>query len=301
MSIRYGGKIVSYAYGDMSKLPDGGGGFSIPLIVEVETGAKVTATNEDGETSVTAVSVDNSATLQLTKGGKWTAFAIKDGLQSTSIEVSIPINFEKQLVLPTPDNYDLVEYIGINSTFRLALKHLINSNSRIMLDMEIRDTTPSGWYYVMNTDDTSYNCNLYFNKAYGKSTFSANYRFGTMSSSVASGELSLLDKRFILDVNYPKKRIDVGSYYYKTFSTNNGKCTAQTFIGMGSTASVTTFKSWRIYSLKVYSNDNLLQDFVPCVEKGTNYPGLYDKINREFYDKTKLNSSSIIAGPTLTT
>lgn len=68
---------------------DGGGeqGFAPHLIVSVDTGATVTAMN--GETSLTATSVDGTADIILTKGGEWTVSATLEGQMSTVEIISV--------------------------------------------------------------------------------------------------------------------------------------------------------------------------------------------------------------------
>ena len=52
--------------------------------------------------------------------------------------------------------------------------------------------------------------------------------------------------------------------------------------------------SLRIYSCKIYDNDNLIRDFVPC-KTLTGTVGLYDIVNQAFY--TNVGTGSFIAGP----
>lgn len=39
----------------------------------------------------------------------------------------------------------------------------------------------------------------------------------------------------------------------------------------------------RLYDMKIYDNEDLVRDFVPCYRKSDNVIGLYDKVNRQFY------------------
>ena len=39
----------------------------------------------------------------------------------------------------------------------------------------------------------------------------------------------------------------------------------------------------RCYSFKIYDNDILVRDYIPCVRKSDNKPGLYDKVSKTFF------------------
>lgn len=52
--------------------------------------------------------------------------------------------------------------------------------------------------------------------------------------------------------------------------------------------------SLRVYNLKIYDNNILVRNFVPCYRKADNVAGLYDLVNGVFY--TNAGSSSFIIG-----
>lgn len=50
-----------------------------------------------------------------------------------------------------------------------------------------------------------------------------------------------------------------------------------------------------IYSCKIYQNDNLVRDLIPCYRKSDYKPGLYDLVNDVFY--TNVGSGEFYKGP----
>lgn len=54
------------------------------------------------------------------------------------------------------------------------------------------------------------------------------------------------------------------------------------------------YSTHKLYNLKIYDNDTLVRDFVPCYKKSNNVIGLYDKVNNTFY--TNAGSGSFVKG-----
>jgi len=62
---------------------------------------------------------------------------------------------------------------------------------------------------------------------------------------------------------------------------SNEKCVC--FGGRRSDGTVFELYSGRVYSLKVSKDNTLLSNFVPCVRKSDNKPGMYDTVSHTFY------------------
>ena len=52
----------------------------------------------------------------------------------------------------------------------------------------------------------------------------------------------------------------------------------------------------RIYYCKIYDNNNILRDYIPCVRDSDNVAGLYDMVTKEFYINN--GNGYFVAGPT---
>ena len=61
------------------------------------------------------------------------------------------------------------------------------------------------------------------------------------------------------------------------------------------TEAVTYPYSGRVYSLKVYKEDTLLADYIPCYRKSDNKPGMYDLVLNKFYYSE--SGTDFITGP----
>lgn len=44
-----------------------------------------------------------------------------------------------------------------------------------------------------------------------------------------------------------------------------------------------SFSKMKLYNFKIYHNNNLIRDFIPCMRKSDNEVGLYDSVNGQFY------------------
>lgn len=56
----------------------------------------------------------------------------------------------------------------------------------------------------------------------------------------------------------------------------------------------TTFSKIKLYSFKIYDNDILIRNFIPCYRKSNNVIGMYDIVNNVFY--TNAGTGTFIAG-----
>ena len=50
-----------------------------------------------------------------------------------------------------------------------------------------------------------------------------------------------------------------------------------------------------LYNFKMYDNDALVRNFIPCYRKSDNAAGLYDTVNNVFY--TNAGTGKFIIGP----
>lgn len=102
--------------------------------------------------------------------------------------------------------------------------------------------------------------------------------------AIGSGWTTVSDKKdtdvhtWVLDVENKSCSLDeitVVSNYSYNFSTTNYH------IFLGKRAVGSEYCSIKIYGSKIYDNDTLVRDFMPCVKDGQ--AGLWDKVNKVFY------------------
>lgn len=82
----------------------------------------------------------------------------------------------------------------------------------------------------------------------------------------------------------------VGSNKSITYNTN----LSLYLFGMHRTSGSMTFSKGKIYNCKLYSNTQLIRNFIPCYRKSDNEIGLYDIVNNQFY--TNSGSGSFLKG-----
>jgi hypothetical protein len=83
---------------------------------------------------------------------------------------------------------------------------------------------------------------------------------------------------------------DMSNYYLKVNNVTLMSGTSSTAISEnnlyifacngGGTAK--QFGKYKLFSCKIYQNNELIKNFVPCYRKSDNEPGLYDTVNNEF-------------------
>ena len=80
-------------------------------------------------------------------------------------------------------------------------------------------------------------------------------------------------------------------------SSSGTKCAvfAQHKMEAPGTEEVTYLYSGRVYSLKVYKDDTLLADYIPCYRKSDSKPGMYDLVLNKFYHSE--SGTDFILGP----
>lgn len=88
--------------------------FSVPLTVTVDSGATVTAVN--GDTTLTATSVNGQANFILPNGGSWTVSAKIENSESNSVIVEVQGNYGAVLRFPTGE----LNYYGIITPLSVA-------------------------------------------------------------------------------------------------------------------------------------------------------------------------------------
>ena len=187
-----------------------------------------------------------------------------------------------------PSDFQEVEYIESTGTQYIDSGYNINDNKvKIQIKFRITDWNESGFYlgcgYVGGenafTASTSY-------LAIGSNTISA---FPNQDSMV--GVINELE----MEANEITKKY--------SFSIINGIRGTGSYSGtIKSNLSMPIFKGTlysgccdcRVYSFRLYANDVLQRDFIPCYRKSDNEIGMYDLVNGVFY--TNQGSGEFLSG-----
>lgn len=76
-------------------------------------------------------------------------------------------------------------------------------------------------------------------------------------------------------------------FTYKNIQNNNCQLSSPTqpyyIFTLNNMGSPSTIANIKMYYFKIYDNNTLVRDFIPCYRKSDNVIGLYDKVNNTFY------------------
>lgn len=177
-------------------------------------------------------------------------------------------------VVDSIDNYQLVEWIASDGKQRIDTK--VKPTTTLKTQMKFRITHyEGGWFYgggdhgYHEYDENDYR---FFRGADGKTYF--DMLKGRISSSFVSSTSATYE-------------IELGNYYVKNLA--NGQIVMSdskqsfTWYTNNTIELFTSTDYGRIYYLKIYDNNILIRNFVPCYRKSDGVIGLYDKVNNKFY------------------
>ena len=187
------------------------------------------------------------------------------------------LSYHKKSSARLPSAYQEVEYIESTGTQYIDSGYNINDNKvKIQIKFRINDWNESGFYFGCGyvggsnafTASTSY-------LAIGANSISA---FPNQDSMV--GVINELE----MEANEITKKY--------SFSIIKGISGTGSYSGtIKSNLSMPIFKGTlyssccdcRVYSFRLYVNDALQRDFIPCYRKSDNEIGMYDIVNKQFY------------------
>ncbi len=272
---------------------EAGGSFAVPLVVTVEAGATVTATN--GTDTVTGMS-DGTATLILPSGGTWTVTAQMDGGNFVPNELEIPASYEisVQKIGRLPVEYVEVEYIANpNSGYIIesGLPSQLFRDYRVELKVTAIDVKNDGYCSVIGNNGN--NLDMWVT---ARGRVAASGRMGNRSLQGFT-LYSLSPFEFLADG--PKNIYTYNGVAIETvdFVQPDNPETPYIFWQNGSVHAIYTRPIYyiRIYESTQTATGNLLLDYVPCVDPdGT--AGFYELVNGVFYSSS-ISGKPFVAGP----
>ncbi len=178
-----------------------------------------------------------------------------------------------------PEEYTQLEYIVFNGTQIIDTGFTPNNNSRI--ESKCYRTGADCWFYGASPSNprvTLYHSN---------------------TGTCRWGEQSRSNVGFVADTEYTFVQDKNGIVSNSTLiSWNSGTagdftCDRTLTIGNCNGATGTRYFAGNLYYMKIYDNDVLVRDFVPC-KNSSNVVGLYDTVNGVFYTDAEL-----VAGPAI--
>lgn len=175
-----------------------------------------------------------------------------------------------------PEGYTLLKYIESSGTQYINTGFNPNQNTKILIDVEIpaQSSYPVALCGSRNEDTTSSASFVIFLMASGQ------FRTDFGTNNITTSEHTF-PGRFTINKNKNA-----------TFINNSGYLSAETTfqsnypIGLFTEIDIggvdTRMATMKLYYCKIYDNDVLVRDFVPCINAEGEY-GLYDFVNGQFY------------------
>ena len=177
-----------------------------------------------------------------------------------------------------PKEYTRVDYIESSGTQYIDTGYKPNSNTKYDLDALIKSTGTTK--YLISARETT--GNRYKNTIYIYSDRKISASYGTNYNNTSNYYTANTKKNFKLDKNlfYVDNEL-LWTFEEETF-TNSLNCilfACNTVDGGG----ISYYSDMQLYACKIYDNDVLVRDFIPCYRNSDNEVGLYDLVNGVFY------------------
>ena len=184
-----------------------------------------------------------------------------------------------------PSGYTQLEYIQSSGTQRINTNYNPTQNTRVLAKAyfsAIRSSTTSYFFgAATSSKNAAYECG------------SANSKIGIVHNTTESRFTFPSTNPFTIDYN--KNVIyfngsQVGTFAASTFTSSH---TLYIFDTNRNNAAYRSIPAITLYSFKIYTNDVLQRDYVPCKNQ-SNEIGLYDVVNNIFYGNA--GTGSFVAG-----
>lgn len=178
----------------------------------------------------------------------------------------------KQQILP--DGYTQVDYIESSGTQYIDTSFTPDSNTKY--DIKVTPTT--------NITTTSY-----FISAFGDSKRNNIYSTNGKKASAGYGSVykntsTLLDTNTTYNFILDKNKFYINGELTETLNEETFENTANsTLFAQNTNGSISNYSEIKLHYCKIYDNDVLVRNFIPCYRNSDNEIGLYDLVNNVFY------------------
>ena len=174
-----------------------------------------------------------------------------------------------------PNEYKQVEYIESTGTQWIDSGYIANNNTRVVIDYQFTSLIDSFLLGCRNNSTSNaYTVNLAYSGKNAVTSYgnTGNTQFGDADVN-----------RHIVDKNKNKFYFDGELLLIQTENSFTCPSSLEIFSCHNGDTSGYLPSLARIYSLKIYDDDMIVKDFIPCVRKVDNTAGLYDLVNNKFY------------------
>ncbi|MCI7650463.1 MAG: hypothetical protein SO436_04650 [Oscillospiraceae bacterium] len=184
-----------------------------------------------------------------------------------------------------PSSYTAVDYLQSSGEQWIEMGVAPNQNTKAVLKIKIDELTRQGASLIgSRTDVNSDDKFITYLDDYGGTRFL--FRMDGQPEAIPWKGLTT-DKIYIVTLSGTEMKAELEdgtAVFSKTFSVSDFTSTATMALFRSKGVSGAYFQG-RIYSCKHYSGDELIQDFVPCLDTG-GVPCMFDLVSRKsFYNK----------------
>ena len=182
-----------------------------------------------------------------------------------------------------PSGYTQLEYIQSDGTQYIDTGFTPNQDTRVVVDFQFLNTSAS---FLFGTRRTVSAGGFTFNISSGGEFVTAYGNTGNTVISEANTNRNIVDKnKNVLDLNGFKTTLKANTF--------NSPQSLAIFACNTQASGYTNKAKAKIYSFKIYNDDVLARDYIPCINPNGEV-GLYDIVNKAFVGNS--GSGTLIGG-----
>ena len=187
--------------------------------------------------------------------------------------------------------YTEVEYLEATGTQYIDTGYYHNKLTKVVGDFEFT-SIPTNNQYIFGAVDTSTSCFGFYRNSGGKWS----YQFGDGATHNIGTDVNVDTNRHMVTLDAVNRKLKMISGNSNILDITSGYTITKTstrplYLFMRSYSSDGEYAKAKIYGFKIYENDTLIRNFVPCVRNSDNVAGLYEVVSGKFH--TNLGTGEI--------
>ena len=177
-----------------------------------------------------------------------------------------------------PKEYKQIEYIEGTGTQYINTLYKPSNYTKYEIECSITDLNSTITGIIGSYSPTSslmrwliyLNSNNYFSVGYGNTYY-------------ATDIIPVLENKYTLIQT--KSDFIINNEIYKSYTPPQEKVFSKDYALIFSRTTIETvyLTKMKLYKCKIYDDEEIVRNFIPCIRKEDNKPGLFDTINNEFY------------------
>lgn len=179
-----------------------------------------------------------------------------------------------------PEGYLRLEYIESTGTQYIDTGFKHNQNTRVVMDAQFTNLSSTAgvqWLFDGRASDGSGCKGVFYDHRDNLNKVSCDY--AAVSNRYRFADLNASDR---LHIDYNKNVVTINGHV-KTYSAVSFQSNySMALFALNNNGTVESYGSSRIYSCKIYDNDFLVRNFIPC-KNAQDAVGLYDLVTETFY------------------